>query len=120
METLTVVLQQQILKLLCECDEALLASNRGSARSKDAASSARARAHYFERYKLYSKLLPRLKGKRAIFHKLLARDAPRGCNRAKNASVRPLLVIAALNRNPCQVYYRRFGVPEMDPGSSPG
>ena len=30
METLTVVLQQQILKLLCECDEALSASNRGS------------------------------------------------------------------------------------------
>ena len=29
METLTVVLQQQILKLLCECLEALAASNRG-------------------------------------------------------------------------------------------
>ena len=91
METLTVVLQQQILKLLCECDEALSASNRGSARSKDAASSARARAHYFERYKLYSKLLPRLKGKRTIFHVSLATDDPRACSRAKNASMRPCL-----------------------------
>ena len=66
METLTVVLQQQILKLLCQCDRALSASNRGRARSKDEASSARARAHYFERYKLYSKLLPRLKGRSQV------------------------------------------------------
>ena len=82
METLTVVLLQQILKLLCERLEALSASNRGSARSKDAASSARARTHYFERYKLYSKQLARLKGKRAILHVSLATDAPRACSRA--------------------------------------